>query len=71
MIINKTNTLLAGLRGDEHDDAQVVLVSNGFHDVQIVIKWQVRNDSTTDTSLDTTLAKSLNTIVKDGIEITH
>ena len=71
MVVNKTDALLAGLRGDEHDDAQVVLVCNGFHDVQIVIEGQVGNDGTTDAGLDTTLAKSLNTIVKDGIEITH
>ena len=52
-------------------DAQVVLVGNRLHDVLIVLERQVRDDHPTDTTLHTTLAESLDTVVQDGIQITH
>ena len=45
VVVDKTDAFLARLRRDEHDDAQVVLVSYRLHDVQIVIKGQIRDDA--------------------------
>ena len=71
VIVDKTDALLTGLGGDEHDDAQVVTIGDGFHDVQIVVEGQVGDDGSADTSLNATFAKGLDTVVQDGVEIAH
>ena len=71
MVVDESDSFLAGLRGDEHDDTQVVLVGNGLDLVQIVIEGQVGDDGAADTGLDTTLTEGLDAIMQDGIQITH
>ena len=71
MVVDEADALLAGLWGDEHDDAQVVLVGNGLHDVQIVIEGQVGDDHSADASLGTRLAERLDAVVQDGVQIAH
>ena len=71
VVVDETDALLTGLRGDQHDDAQVVLVGHRLDDVQIVVERQVRDDGTTDASLDTRLTESLNTVMQDGVQIAH
>ncbi len=58
MLVDKADALFAGLWGDKHDDAQVVLVGNGLHNVLIVIKGKVWDDSSADTCLYATLTNS-------------
>ena len=71
MLVDESDTLLAGLWGDKHDDTQVVLVGYGFYDVLIVLEGQVGDDGTADATLHTTLAKGFDAIVEDGVEIAH
>ena len=71
VVIDETDALLARLWGNQHDDAQVVAVGNGFHNVLIVGEGQVRDDDSAYTALNTTLAKSFNAILHDRIQITH
>ena len=71
MLIDKAYALLAGFWGDKHDDAQVVPLGNGLHDVQVVIERQVGDDGTADARLDARLTERLNTVMQDGIKIAH
>ena len=71
MLVDEADALLAGLWRDEHDDAYVVLVGSRLDALQIVVEGQVGNNDTTDTTLYTRLAKLLNAVLHDGIEITH
>ena len=41
VLVDEADALRAGLGRDEHDDAQVVAVGNGFHDVLVVVEGQI------------------------------
>ena len=71
MVVDETDALLAGLGGDEHDDAQVVAIGDGFHDVQVVVEGEVGDDGSADTCLNTRLAELLDAVVQDGVEVAH
>ena len=71
VVVDKTDALLAGLGRDEHDDAQVVLVGNGLDNLLIVLEGQVGDDGAAHTALYARLAKGLDAVVQDGVEITH
>ena len=71
VVVDEADALLAGLWGDEHDDAQVVAVGNGFYDVLIVGEGQVRDDDTADSTFHALLTECLDAEMQDGVEITH
>ena len=71
MLIDEANTLLRGLRSDEHDDSQVVYIGYGFDIVKVVLERQIGDDDTTDTAIHARLTESLDTILHDRIEVSH
>ena len=44
IFIDETDALLAGFRGNHHDDTDVILVGYGFYHLQIIIKGKVWDD---------------------------
>ena len=48
VLIDEADAFLAGLWGDEHDDAEVVAVGDGLYDLLVVIKGQVGDDHAAD-----------------------
>lgn len=58
MLIDETDALLAGFRGNHHDDTDVILVGYGFHHLQIIIKRKVWDDGAAHSALYATLEKA-------------
>ena len=71
MLIDETDTLLAGFWRNHHDDTDVILVGNGFHHLQIIIKRKVWDDGAAHSALYAALEESLNAVVHDRVQITH
>ena len=71
MFVDESDTLLTCLWGNHHDNADIIFVSNRLYHFQIIIKWKIRNDSSTHTTFYTTLEEFLNSVVHDRIQIAH
>ena len=71
MLIDETDALLAGFWRNHHDDTDVILVGNGFHHLQIIIKRKVWDDGAAHAALYAVFEESLNAVVHDWVQITH
>ena len=71
MLVDESDALLAGLRGNHHDDTHVVLVSDGLHHLQVVIERKVGDDGAAHATLHATLEELLDAVVHHGIQIAH
>ena len=71
MVVDESYALLARLGGYHHDDAQVVLVGNRFHYLEVVVERQVGDDGTRGAALHATLAETLYAVVHDDVKISH
>ena len=67
MLVDKADTLLAGLGCDEHDDAQIVAIGDGLYDILVIVERQIGDDSAADTCLNTRLAEGLDAVMQNGI----
>ena len=71
MLIDETDALLAGFRGNHHDDTDVILVGYGFYHLQIIIKGKVWDDGAAHSALYAALEESLNAVVHDWVQVSH
>ena len=71
MCINQADTLLGGLRGDQHDHLQVIPIGDRFIVGHVVGIGQVGDDHAIHTHLHTALAEGLEAILHDGVQIAH
>lgn len=61
----------AGFGSDEHDDADVIAVGNGFVGFLIVLERKVRDDDAVDATFHTLPAESFEAKLHDGVEVSH
>lgn len=71
MLVDETDAFFAGFRCDEHDDAKVVAVGNGFVFLLIIAEREVGNDDAVDADGCTLLAERLETELHDRVEVAH
>lgn len=69
--VDETDTLFARFRRDEHDDFQPVAVGYGFECFHIVPEGEVGDDDPVYPAVCTALAKGFETIMEDGVEVSH
>ena len=71
MPVDETDTLFARFRRDEHDDFQPVAVGYGVECFHIVPEGEVGDDDPVYPAVRTALAKGFETIMEDGVEVSH
>ena len=71
MLIDEADALVARFGGDEHDDADVVLVGNGLVFFQIILEGKVGNDNTVNAYFGATLAEPFESELHDRVEVAH
>ena len=71
IVVDEADTLVAGLRGDEHDDAQVITICHRLDHTQIVVEGQVGDNHAADAHLGATLTECFDAEMEDGIEVAH
>ena len=71
MGIDLTDAFFAGFGGDEHDDAEVVLLGDVFIMFFVIAEGKVGNDDAVDAARDTLLAEGFESVVQDGVQVAH
>ena len=71
VLVDEAHALGAGLGCDEHDHALVILVGQGLHLLQVVLKRQVGQDGAAHAALDAALEIVLEAILHHHVEIAH
>ena len=71
VVVDEADAVVGGLGGDEHDDAEVVLVGDGLHLSEVVVEGEVGDDHAGDAGFGAALAEGLDAVVEDGVEVAH
>ena len=69
--VNQTDTLLGGLRRDQHNHFQIIPIGDRFVVGHVVGIGQIRNDHAIHTYLHAALAEGFEAILHNGIQVTH
>ena len=71
MFINQADTFFTGFRSDEHDDSHILFLGYGTIFLHIIFERQVGDNHPVDSRLPASAAEILESILHDGIEISH
>lgn len=71
VLVDFADTGFAGLGGDEHDEADVVAVGDGFISFFVILEREVGDDDTIDAAFHAFPAEGFEAELHDGVKIAH
>ena len=71
VLVYQPDTFFTGFRSDQHDDLEAILLGNGTEFCLVILEGKVWNDHSVNAAFPAAPAEVLETVLHDGVQISH